>query len=152
MHKTTLTFVLFSAVFFGFSSGAFAQCDTTNTSAVDGSRLEGNLVCAFKGAGGPNERWSEMHYDGGPSINGGTLGEWGRGSDDPAGSYDADVGSWSFSGNTITYNYDSTYVWTLYGPDSTTPTVFCNGGTLVATITQANAIPTDTTLSNPCSW
>jgi len=151
MRKSTFALVVTSSLACLVPVNVLATCDTgVNPTAVSGSVLDGKLVCASKGAGGPNERWSEMHFA--PGATGGTLGEWGRGSDDPAGSYDAAVGTWQYTGNTITYNYDSTYQWTLFGPDANTPKVFCDGTTLVATIKQANNIPITTTLTNPCGW
>jgi hypothetical protein len=89
-----------------------------------------------------------MHYADG------TLGEWGRGSDDPSGSYDPSVGTWSHSdNNTVTYTYGSNeYTWSLYGSDADTPTALCDGNTRIAVIRQANPIPSDTTLKNPCGW
>jgi hypothetical protein len=113
---------------------------------VAGSLREGRLVCAQRSgqAGNPNQRWSEMHYPGG------TLGEWGRGSSDPAGSFDATVGTWSYDTNELTYNYGTTYDWTLFGSNSTTPAVFCDGNTVVAEIAQILPIPSDTSLPNPC--
>ena len=146
MKNTAFLLLISSPLLCGLPGAAFAQCGGY-TDPIAGSALAGKLVCANRPgeAGDPNQRWSEMHY-----ANG-TLGEWGRGSNDPAGSYDENVGSWSYSGASITYDYDSQYTWTLYG-NSGTPGVFCDEGSVKAEIKQANDIPLTTTLTNPCGW
>ncbi|WP_295880058.1 hypothetical protein [uncultured Thiohalocapsa sp.] len=128
--------------------------DCSGDTDVPGSVLSDTLVCAYKGDGltNPMNRWSEMHNAGG------VLGEWGRGADDPQGTFTANIGSWTPTGNAIAYDYgDYDYTWYLCGPDASTPAVFCrtscNSGDVVATIkTLVDPIPATTSLSNPCNW
>jgi len=98
-------------------------------------------------------RWSEIHNS--ASSGSATLGEWGRGDADPAGSYDPDVGTWSYNNNVITYDYGSyDYTWYLCGSSSNA--VFCenscDSGTIAAQVKTIIAIPSNTSDSNPCSW
>lgn len=136
----------------GMARGDIRFCGDLLVEPVSASQLEGSLVCAHTpgGADDPNQRWSEMHYADG------TLGEWGRGSEDPSGSYKPSVGTWSYpnSNNTVTYTYGSNeYTWSLYGPDSDTPTALCDSSnTRIAVILRADPIPSDATLKNPCGW
>jgi len=134
------------------SLNLFAQCDNT-TDPVSGSTIENSLVCAFRPgqSANPSQRWSEIHNGTGGGAS--TLGEHGRGSTDPAGSYDPNIGTWSYNGADITYNYDGagTYTWTLKGSDSSTPQYFCDNTTLIAEIKAIVAIPASNA-DNPCTW
>jgi hypothetical protein len=135
--------------------GAQAAC---SDGQINASVLSDKLVCAYKpGSGGtdPNRRWSEIHNtatDGGAAV---TLGEHGRGTTDPAGSYDADIGSWSYAGETVIYTYThdsgSPYTLTLHGTAADTPTSLCDGGNESAVIHTVISIPADTA-TNPCGW
>jgi hypothetical protein len=114
--------------------------------------LSGNLVCASRPsqASDPNERWSTIH-----NVSG-VMGEHGRGSTDPAGSYDADVGSWGISGNTVTYDYGGgkQYSYTIWKDAATDDYYFCNAAYNVVAVadgTKVQSIPAATAL-NPCSW
>lgn len=153
MTKTTLASILSTAAFV-LTTSSVAQAACTDP-LLSGSTISGQLVCANKPgqAGDPNQRWSEIHNpasDGGEPV---TLGEHGRGTTDPAGSYDAEIGTWRYSGTSITYNYtgDGSYTWDLHGTDGTTPTSFCNGPTEIAEIYTVTGIPA-ATATNPCNW
>lgn len=154
MMKTCSRLILIAPLLLGPAAVAHAQ-SCTGGETKDGSALSGMLVCANKsgGAGDPMQRWSEIHNTTTGSVV--TLGEHGRGSNDPAGTYDADIGTWSYSGSSVTYDYtgDGNYTFVLYGPTSSDPTVFCTGedGTVVAEIKEILAIPAATD-PNPCNW
>jgi hypothetical protein len=115
MKKRALLFLTTLSLSTALAGTAGAQC-LTGTTAVNGNSLGGQLVCAYVPGqmNDPNQRWAEMHF------KGGTLGEWGRGSNDPQGSYDPDVGSWRVTEtNQVEYSYGDSgdsYTWTLYGP------------------------------------
>ncbi|MCG6940156.1 MAG: hypothetical protein LJE69_02770 [Thiohalocapsa sp.] len=119
---------------------------------VSGSTLNNSLVCASKPGqtGDPNQRWSEIHNGDGASPQ--TLGEHGRGTTDKNGSYDANVGTWSYSGSSVTYNYtgDGTYTFDLRGAGDE-PQFFCSGSSEIAEIKAVTAIP-DPAATNPCGW
>jgi hypothetical protein len=133
-------------------------CDTEEGNAAkNASDLGNKLICANKPgqAGDPMQRWSEIHN----GDTGGTLGEHGRGTGDSAGSYTADIGSWSASDSTVTYTYtgDGTYPHVLVGPRGSTNVadfVYCTAldGDLVAEIfAVVDPIPV-ASLPNPCNW
>jgi hypothetical protein len=134
------------------------HADCTTDLPINASVLSGQIVCAFRpGSGGtdPNRRWSEIHNaatDGGGMV---TLGEHGRGSNDPAGSYDPNIGTWEYSGSIVTYDYSadpgSPYIFTLHGTDPSTPTSLCDGATESATISAVVPIGSSTA-NNPCGW
>jgi hypothetical protein len=133
-------------------------CDTADSNVLKpASSLGEKLICANRPgqSGNPLQRWSEIHNG---SI-GGTLGEHGRGIGDTAGSYDANIGSWSASGSTVSYTYtgDSTYPHVLVGPDTSNDVadfVFCTAldGDVVAEIfSVVDPIPA-ASAPNPCGW
>lgn len=153
-HMTPALFIAVAAAC-ALPTAVFAQ-DCSGDTTYSGTNLNDKLVCAYRGDGmtNPSNRWSEIHNNasGGSAI----LGEWGRGSDDPAGSYDPNVGNWSYSEEQISYDYGSyEYTWALCG-DGSNPVVFCetgcDSGTVAATIQSINSIPVSTTDSNPCGW
>lgn len=155
MRTISLTQGVLAVGIVAAAQGAHADC---NDAVLDGSTISGKLVCAYKPASGgtdPNQRWSEIHNATTGAAT--TLGEHGRGTTDPNGSYDANVGTWAYSAGSITYTYiddsSSPYTWTLHGIGGTTPTSFCSGSTEIATIHavidlgSVNAADT-----NPCGW
>jgi hypothetical protein len=142
----------------GIAAAPFATQAACGDDVIDASILSNKLVCAYKpGSGGtdPNQRWSEIHNTAADGGAPGTLGEHGRGSSDPAGSYDADIGEWSYSDEDVTYEYTedsgSPYTHTLHGTNADTPTSFCDDGTEKAVIHKVIAIPAETE-QNPCDW
>jgi hypothetical protein len=142
----------------GIAAAPFATQAACGDDVIDPSILSNKLVCAYKpGSGGtdPNRRWSEIHNTATDGSGPVTLGEHGRGSSDPAGSYDADIGTWEFTGNSVIYHYTddpgSPYTHTLHGTNANSPTSFCEGTTEMAVIKSVINIPA-AAASNPCTW
>lgn len=83
------------------------------------------------------------------------LGEHGRGSNDPAGSYDPNIGTWEYSDSSVTYDYSadsgSPYTFTLRGSSPSDPTSLYDGTIESATIFAVGAIGSSTS-NNPCGW
>ena len=99
----------------------FADC--SSDPAVSASVLVGRSV----DADGGGENWKESHCGSG---NSGELWKKGAGTAvDPA----AEIGTWSISGNDVTYDYGSggRYTWTLHNDGGSTY-FFCNGTSQVA--------------------
>jgi hypothetical protein len=144
-----------AAVAFDCAADACASADGNEVKTA--SVLGNKLICANKPgqADDPMQRWSEIHH----GDTGGALGEHGRGTGDSAGSYTADIGSWSASESTVTYTYtgDGTYPHVLVGPRENTNVadfVYCTtlDGDLVAEIfAVVDPIPV-ASLPNPCNW
>jgi hypothetical protein len=150
---TRKTLIAASAAFL-LPAAAVAQ-DCNGDPDLGGANLNDQLVCAYRGddLSNPMNRWSEIHYS--ASSGPANLGEWGRGAADPAGSYDENVGTWSYNGNAIRYAYGSyDYTWYLCGTsgDEVFCDTDCNSGTIAAQVKAIIDIPSDTSDSNPCTW
>jgi hypothetical protein len=142
----------------GIAAAPFATQAACTDGEIDASILSNKLVCAYKpdsGGKDPNRRWSEIHNTAADGGGQAPLGEHGRGSSDSAGSYDPDIGTWEYTGNSVTYRYTddpgSTYTHTLHGTDANSPTSFCEGTTEMAVINSVINIPA-AAASNPCTW
>jgi len=132
------------------------RCTGTGTTQNTdlGTLLAGKLVCAYKEGQktNPNARWSEMHT--GTGVGASTLGEHGRGTTDTAGSYDANIGTWQISGNTVVYNYtdDGSYTYEIWEAPGTGPWYFCDASDNVAAISDTIIAIPPTTATNPCGY
>lgn len=113
--------VMFAGLVLAFgAAGVSADCSTGT--AVAASVLAGKSI----DASGGGENWKESHCGSGTS---GELWKVGAGTAvDPA----AEIGTWSVSGNDVTYDYGTggNYTWTLH--QSGTTYFFCNGTSEVA--------------------
>jgi len=161
--RLPVTFALLSII--SIQAHAVAECEgsgppSTKTDQVTGNTLSNllsnKLVCAWRqgGAANPMQRWSEIHNGNG----GGQLGEHGRGTTDPAGSYDANIGNWIISGDAVTYNYtgDGVYTYTIWRTAPGGTYYFCDSTANISAITQNNgtkiqSIPASSD-TNPCGW
>ncbi|MEZ0148357.1 MAG: hypothetical protein AB9Q19_03420 [Candidatus Reddybacter sp.] len=117
--------VIFAGMVLAFgATNVVANC--TSGSETAASVLAGKSVSAL---GGAAETWNESHCGSGAS---GELWKVGAGTAvDPA----AEIGTWSVSGNDVTYNYGTaatTYTWTLHQVGAGARYFFCNGTSLVA--------------------
>lgn len=102
-----------------------AACDANTR--VNGNALrtlvEGRTVCGIAG----NDKWQEEH-----KANG-ELWDYKKGPNDPV-DPQKQVGTWSISGNAVTYNYgpNAIYSFTVHDEgNGNGPYSFCNGGSPV---------------------
>ncbi|MEZ0174963.1 MAG: hypothetical protein AB9Q20_11695 [Candidatus Reddybacter sp.] len=117
--------VIFAGMVLAFgATNVVANC--TSGSETAASVLAGKSVSAL---GGAAETWNESHCGSGTS---GELWKVGAGTAvDPA----AEIGTWSVSGNDVTYDYGTaatTYTWTLHQVGAGARYFFCDGTSLVA--------------------
>ena len=116
--------LMFAGMVLAFgATNVVANC--TSGSETAASVLAGKSIDASSGG----ENWKESHCGSGTS---GELWKVGAGTAvDPA----AEIGTWSVSGNDVTYNYGTaatTYTWTLHKVGGGAKYFFCDGKSLVA--------------------
>lgn len=114
-----------------------ADCTGGGTRVTAGTILAGNTVCARAASG--TDSWQEWHQ--GSASAGGTLTEYAKGPADPN-DPTHDVGSWSPSGDDVTYSYTSggSYTFELWQPAGSTSYTFCEAGAGSATVAVIDAL------------